>query len=65
MHMERGERWEQTERGRERERERGGTCKYRGKLHGHTRTFTDNSICMLLVRLWMRMKELVPVQQPS
>ena len=46
-------------------RERGGTCKYRGKLHGHTRTFTDNSTCMLLVRSWTRMKELVPVQQTS
>ena len=75
--MERGERGEQTERERERERvkkrerervrekERGGTCKYQGKLHGHTRTFTDNSTCMLLVRLWTRMKEQVPVQQTS
>ena len=44
-------------------REREG--KYRGKLHGHTCTFTDNLICMLLVQLWMRMKELVPVQQTS
>ena len=77
--MERGERGGGTDRERERERqrgrervkererekERGGTCKYRGKLHGHTRTFTDNSTCMLLVRLWTRMKELVPVQQTS
>ena len=77
--MESGERGEQTEREREREgegereregervkeRERGGTCKYRGKLHGHTRTFTDNSTCMLLVRLWTRLKKLVPVQQTS
>ena len=70
--MERGEetdRERERERGREsereRERKRGGTCKYRGKLHGHTRTFTDNSTCMLLVRLWTMMKELVPVQQTS
>ena len=48
---------------REREIERGG--KYRGKLHGHTCTYTDNLTCMLLVRLWTRMKELVPVQQTS
>ena len=34
-------------------------------IHGHTRTFTDNSTCTLLVRSWMRMKELVPVQQTS
>ena len=53
------------ERERELERKRGGTCKYRGKLYGHTRTFTDNSTCMLLVRLWTRMNELVPVQQTS
>ena len=59
------EREREGERVKERERERGGTCKYRGKLHGHTRTFTDNSTCMLLVRLWTRMKELVPVQQTS
>ena len=32
---------------------------------GYTRTFTDNLICMLLVRLWTRMKELIPVQQTS
>ena len=64
--MEKGERGgEQTERERELERKRGGTCKYRGKLHGHTRTFTDNSTCMLLVWLRTRMKELVPVQQTS
>ena len=59
------ERESERERERVREKERGGTCKYRGKLHGHTRTFTDNSTCMLLVRLWTRMKELVPVQQTS
>ena len=72
--MERGERGEQTDRQTEREeregvkereleRKRGG--RYRGKLHGHTRTLTDNWTCMLLGRLWTRMKELVPVQQTS
>ena len=59
------ERVKERERELERKRERGGTCKYRGKLHGHTRTFTDNSTCMLLVRSWTRMKELVLVQQTS
>ena len=64
--MERGERGgtdREREGGSERERKRGG--KYRGKLHGHTRTFTDNWTCMLLVPLWTRIKELVPVQQTS
>ena len=42
------------ERERVREKERGG--KYLG--NGQTRTFADNLICMLLVRLWTRMKEL-------
>ena len=55
------EREREGERERESERER----KRGGKLHGHTRTFTDNLTCMLLVRLWMRIKELVPVQQTS
>ena len=41
------------------------TEKYRGKLHGHTCTFMDNLTCVLLVRLWTRMNELVPVQQTS
>ena len=55
------------EREREREivRERERGIKYRVKLHGHTCTYTDNLTCMLLVRLWTRMKELVPVQQTS
>ena len=70
--MERGERGGKTDRESEREREkevrereklRGG--KYRVKLHGHTCTYTDNLTCTLLVRLWRRMKELVPVQQTS
>ena len=61
--MEWGRGGEQTERERVREKERGD--KYRGKLYGHTHTLTDNLTCMLLVWLWTRMKELVPVQQTS
>ena len=45
------------------DRERGG--ERGGKLHGHTQTFMDNLTCMLLVWLWTRMKEVVPVQQTS
>ena len=43
--------------GGKRERER------RFKLHGHT--YMDNLICILLIQLWRRMKELVPGQQAS
>ena len=59
--MKRGEGNRERERGGGREGEREDVNIV--KLHGHA--YTDNLTCMLLVWLWRRMKELVPVQQTS